>query len=114
MLDNVDHGDDIEKLFRLAVLEDSMMHRQTAAPGHAGADERHAFGILKRAVAEARPPAPEIVAHVLLAALIEVAMLVARSDRPKAALRDGTRTVDALLDALLRGGPEKMPGADGH
>ena len=69
-------------------------------------DERHAFGILKRAVGaiherHALAVAPELVAHMLLASLIELAMLVARSDRPKRALRDARQALEVLIDRLL-------------
>ena len=68
-------------------------------------DERHAFGILKKAVAaaggERSAASPEMVAHVLLAALIELAMLVARAAKPRAALKDSHAAIDELLDRLL-------------
>jgi AcrR family transcriptional regulator len=68
-------------------------------------DERHAFGILKQAVeaagGERSAASPEMVAHVLLAALIELAMLVARADKPRAALKDSHAAIDELLDRLL-------------
>ena len=69
-------------------------------------DERHAFGILKRAVGaiherHALAVAPELVAHMLLASLIELAMLVARADRPKRALRDAREALEVLIDRLL-------------
>jgi hypothetical protein len=38
---------------------------------------------------------------VLLASLNEIALMVARSPRPRAALRDGERAVDELLRRLL-------------
>ncbi len=41
-------------------------------------------------------------AHVLMGALDEAAMLVARSDDPKAAKAEVTQTLDGLLDALSR------------
>jgi AcrR family transcriptional regulator len=69
-------------------------------------DERHAFGLLKRAV-EATPagkgdrvPA-EVLAHVLLASIIEIAMLIARSDTPRKALTSGERALDRLLAGML-------------
>jgi AcrR family transcriptional regulator len=66
-------------------------------------DERHAFGILKGAVELANPRgSPEVIAHLLLAALIEMAMVVARAEHPRAALRDAQAAIDALLDSLLR------------
>jgi AcrR family transcriptional regulator len=71
-------------------------------------DERHAFGILKRAVA-GTPVAKRItqdeqdaLAHVLLAALIELAMIVARSDTPRAAQGTAQTVMDELLTRLLQ------------
>jgi hypothetical protein len=66
-------------------------------------DERHAFGILKGAVeASSRVGSSDVIAHLLLAALIEMAMFVARAERPRTALREAQAAIDALLDALLR------------
>jgi AcrR family transcriptional regulator len=65
-------------------------------------DERHAFGILKGAVEAAGPAgSPDVIAHLLLAALIEMAMVVARAERPTSALRDAQAAIDSLLDAVL-------------
>jgi AcrR family transcriptional regulator len=70
-------------------------------------DERHGFGLIKAALQAAaeggRLPA-ELVdsfAHMLLAALNEIALLVARADDREAAIRDGEAAVDALLVRLL-------------
>jgi hypothetical protein len=69
-------------------------------------DDRHAFGNLKAAVAQA--PAckqaglsPEVLAHVLLASIIELAMLVARSDTPRKALATADEALERLLMRLL-------------
>jgi AcrR family transcriptional regulator len=75
-------------------------------------DERHAFGILKQAVGaaggERSAASPEMVAHVLLAALIELAMLVARAAKPRAALKDSHAAIDELLDRLLGPAAERQ------
>jgi AcrR family transcriptional regulator len=67
-------------------------------------DERHSFGILKQAVAQTPggrdPAAAEVLSHVLLAAVIEIAMVIARSRRPRRALASGEATLDRLLAAL--------------
>jgi len=69
-------------------------------------DERHAFGILKRAI-EATPErtrqgvSAELVAHVLLAGIIEIAMLIARSKTPRRALVSGEAALDRLLAGML-------------
>jgi AcrR family transcriptional regulator len=67
-------------------------------------DERHAFGILKRAIDATAAPetsglGSDVIAHILLASIIEIAMLIARAERPRKALTDG----DAALDRLLAG-----------
>jgi AcrR family transcriptional regulator len=70
-------------------------------------DERHAFGILKRGVA-ATPAAQRLgqdeqdaLAHVLLAALIELATIIARAHKPRAAQRSAQTVLDDLLARLL-------------
>jgi AcrR family transcriptional regulator len=69
-------------------------------------DDRHAFGILKVAVAET--PAckeaglsAEVLAHVLLASIVEMAMLIARSRTPRKALASADDALDRLLSRLL-------------
>jgi AcrR family transcriptional regulator len=70
-------------------------------------EEAHALGMVKAAlaaVAETGALAPELVdmfAHVLLASMNEIALLVARSDDPEAATRDATAAVEELLTRLL-------------
>jgi AcrR family transcriptional regulator len=70
-------------------------------------DERHGFGLLKRALQAAaeggRLPGDlvDAFAHMLLAALNEIALLVARAEDRDAAIRDGEAAVDALLVRLL-------------
>jgi AcrR family transcriptional regulator len=69
-------------------------------------DDRHAFGILKAAVA-ATPActdggqSAEVLSHVLLAAVIEMAMLIARSETPGEALGSADQTLDQVLSRLL-------------
>ena len=48
-----------------------------------------------------RPDLVEPLAHVVLAAIDEVALLVARSDDPGAAMRSGSDAIDELLRRLL-------------
>ena len=48
-----------------------------------------------------RPDLVEPLAHVVLAAIDEVALLVARSDDPEAAMRSGSDAIDELLRRLL-------------
>jgi hypothetical protein len=66
--------------------------------------ERHAFGILKQAV-EAAPSgkgvSPEVLAHVLLASIIEIAMLIARSKTPRRVLKTGEEALDRLFAGVL-------------
>lgn len=70
-------------------------------------DERHAFGILKLGLA-ATPAAKRLsagslgmLAHVLLATLLELGMLIVRSEKPRDAECDAQTTLDELLDRLL-------------
>jgi AcrR family transcriptional regulator len=71
-------------------------------------DERHGFGMMKGAVsalaAAGRIDAElvDTVAHMLLAALVEVAMLIARADDPKEAAGRGEAAIDDLLESFLR------------
>jgi AcrR family transcriptional regulator len=71
-------------------------------------DERHAFGILKLglsatpAASRLSAEAQETLAHVLLAALLELGMLIARSEKPRSAQRDAQARVDELVDRLLK------------
>jgi AcrR family transcriptional regulator len=72
-----------------------------------GIDERHGFGLTKHALgslAEAghvRPELVDVLAHVLLAALVEVALLIARSDDPVAARKVGEAAIDRLLESFV-------------
>lgn len=73
-----------------------------------GIDERHGFGLMKHALeslAEAghvRPELVDVLAHMLLAALVEVALLVARSDDPAAAKKAGEGAIEELLQSFVR------------
>jgi AcrR family transcriptional regulator len=70
-------------------------------------DEQHAFGLVKAAIAaisangRVRPELVDVVAHIVLAALLEVALLVARADEGRLAIRRGQQAIDELLTALL-------------
>ena len=70
-------------------------------------EERHGFGLLKTALqevaAQERFPAErvEVFAHMLLAAMNEVALLIARRDGDPAAIAEGEAAVEELLDRLL-------------
>lgn len=71
-------------------------------------DELYGFGLLKiavQAVADAGRLAVgdvDVVAHVLLGALNEAAMLVARPEMPVAARRQATKAIDRIIDGFLR------------
>jgi AcrR family transcriptional regulator len=70
-------------------------------------DEQHAFGLVKAAIAtistdgRIRPELVDVVAHMVLAALLEVALLVARADEGRLAIRRGQEAIDEMLTALL-------------
>ena len=70
-------------------------------------EEAHALGLMKAALQEIAddgrlpPGLVNMFAHALLASVNEVALLVARSDQPDAAMKEGTDAVDALLRRLL-------------
>src|ERR1700678_95167 len=70
-------------------------------------EERHALGLIKgalTAVAGQGGLAPELVevfSHVVLAAIDEIALFVARSDSPDAATLAGTAAIDEVLSRLL-------------
>jgi AcrR family transcriptional regulator len=73
-------------------------------------DERYAFGLLKGALGGAaasgrvRKELVDVLAHMLLAALAEVALVIARAKDSKAAVRAGQAAVDELLDGLFKAG----------
>jgi hypothetical protein len=70
-------------------------------------DEDYALGLLRsvlQTIADEGRTRPELVgtlAHVLLAAVNEVALLVARSDDQGAAMQAGSDTIDELLLRLF-------------
>jgi hypothetical protein len=71
-------------------------------------DERHALGGIRAALAAiseaGRLPAElvDMFAHVLLAAMNEIALVIAAADDTEAAMREGAVAVDELLQRLLR------------
>jgi AcrR family transcriptional regulator len=70
-------------------------------------DEQHTLGGLKRTlqrIADAgRLPTEsvDVLAHMVLAAVAEAALLIARAEDPQAALREGRTAVDTLLERLV-------------
>ncbi len=70
-------------------------------------EEHHALGLIRTALQEVadegslRPELVGTLAHVLLASVNEVALLVARSDDPAAAMKSGADAIDELLQRLL-------------
>ncbi len=70
-------------------------------------EERHALGLIRlvlQAIAEQGRLRPELVgslAHVLLASVNEVALLVARSDDKETAMESGADAIDELLQRLF-------------
>jgi AcrR family transcriptional regulator len=70
-------------------------------------EERHALGLIRAVLQEVadegslRPGLVDTLAHVLLASVNEVALLVARSDDPAAAMQAGADAIDELLRRLL-------------
>jgi len=71
-------------------------------------ESRHTLALLRngltRAAAEgAISPRPiDILAHMMLGALSECAMAIARSQSPKTTLKEATRELDTLLDAIAK------------
>ena len=70
-------------------------------------EEDHALGLIRlvlQAIAEEGKLRPDLVgtlAHVLLASVNEVALLVARSDDKEAAMKAGSDAIDELLERLF-------------
>jgi AcrR family transcriptional regulator len=85
-------------------------------------DERYGFGLMKEAltaVAAAGRLAKgdiDVVGHLLLGALNEAAMLVARAPAPARARREAVGAVDRLIDGFLRTEPSTVsrPGRRGR
>jgi AcrR family transcriptional regulator len=70
-------------------------------------DRRHAFGIMRGALQAIAPDgrggaSTELLAHVLLAALLELATIVAQAGKPRAATAEAQGAIDELLERLLR------------
>jgi AcrR family transcriptional regulator len=70
-------------------------------------EERHALGLVKAILESAsdqrliRREMVDVMAHVLLAAMNEVALFVARAEDPQTAMRQGFDAVDDLLGGLF-------------
>lgn len=70
-------------------------------------EEAHALGLIRAGLQAAaddgrlRPDLVSMFAHVLLASLNEVALLVARSDDPDSAMQAGAEIIDELMRRLL-------------
>jgi AcrR family transcriptional regulator len=70
-------------------------------------EARYGFGLLKAALEAAaaqgqvRQDLVDVFAHMLLAALIEVALMVSRADDPAGALKSGRTALGELMDRLL-------------
>lgn len=70
-------------------------------------EERHAFGLTKSVLEAAsaegliHPERVDVMAHMLLAAVSEIAQLVARASDPEAEMRIGSEAVDDLLRAMF-------------
>jgi AcrR family transcriptional regulator len=70
-------------------------------------EERHALGLIKAVLSEIAEdgglPANlvDVLAHVLLAGLNEIAIFIARADDPETAVESGTAAVDEIVTRLL-------------
>jgi AcrR family transcriptional regulator len=70
-------------------------------------EERHALGLVKGVLAaiadqgELDPELVDVFSHVILAAMNEIALLVARSDQPDHEARLGADAIDEVLSRLL-------------
>jgi AcrR family transcriptional regulator len=70
-------------------------------------EERHGFGLLKASLKAAtktrglRRELVDVLAHMLLAALIEAALLVARAEDSTATMRSSRAAVERLIDGIL-------------
>lgn len=77
-------------------------------------DDKHALGLIKLALAAAAAqgalPAGmvELYAHMLLATLIELALLIARADDPDSTAAFAAQAVDRMLAGLLGGQPKAV------
>ena len=70
-------------------------------------DEQHTLGGLKQTLQRIAddgrlpPESVDVLAHMILAAVAEAALLIARADDPRAALREGKAAVETLLGRLV-------------
>jgi AcrR family transcriptional regulator len=70
-------------------------------------DEQQSLGLLQTVLHVAadegrlRPELVDMFSHVLLAALAEIALVIARADDPESAVRSGETAVDELIERLL-------------
>jgi hypothetical protein len=70
-------------------------------------DARHGFGLLKGSLKSAaekgrlRAELTETLAHILLAGLMETALLIARASDTEKATRNGRAAIKQLIDKLL-------------
>lgn len=73
-------------------------------------DARHAFGLLRAGVEGASGTSNlgrdliDPLAHVILAALLELALVVARSEHPRAALEQADKTIATLVERIFHTG----------
>jgi AcrR family transcriptional regulator len=75
-------------------------------------DGRYGYGLLRTGLAALVPGTPaaiDLLAHVLLAALLELALVVARSKKPKSAVQDGERLLRHLIRSFAEQPPEQAP-----
>lgn len=77
-------------------------------------EARYGLGLIKAGLARAanlgalRAEQVDLYAHLLLAALTETALMVARADDPEGQMQLGLEALDRLLDGLI--GPARSPG----
>lgn len=70
-------------------------------------EERHALGLIKVALTaiadqgELKPELVDVFSHVVLAAINEIALLIARSDQPVREAEQGANAIDEMLSRLL-------------
>ncbi len=106
----------------LALAEDPVVKQivLTDAPAAVGwqkwreIDDKHALGLIKLALAAAAAqgslPASmvELYAHMLLATLIELALLIARADDPERTAALAAQAMEKMLSGLLGGRPQAV------
>jgi AcrR family transcriptional regulator len=73
-------------------------------------DEEHFLGSVRNAIGEAvgesgSPERVDILSHIIIGALGEVAMVVARDNQPDEAIENGAKIIDDLVAAMLAAGP---------